>query len=449
MFVLVMQFLWLYIDDLIGKGIDGIIIAEFLMYQSTTFIPLAIPLAILLSSIMTFGNLGQFSELIALKAAGISLFRMMLPITLFSILVAGLAFFTSNYLIPEAQLKSKTLLYDISQQKPAFNIREKVFYNGIDGYSIRIGKKDKDLQTIHDILIYDHTAEHGKSAIVQAKHGKMLMNSDKSRLTLTLYEGIRFEELENRGGTSFHPSDVTQFGKQTLHFDMSGFQLSRTREELFKDNYQMLNIFELSSELDSLALAHQQKRQNVIYSVAGYFHLYDSFPQIIKNPNLLPDKNVIKNFSPSQRQEILNTALTSARAVKSILDFSEGAVQESKEFRNRYAIEWHRKFTLSFACILFFFIGAPFGSIIRRGGLGLPMMAAVVFFVIYYILSISGEKSAKEDVLEPWWGTWLSTLILLPVALTLTWQAANDTGIFTMDFWQRIFTRKPKSTRNV
>ncbi len=441
MFVLVMQFLWLWIDEFVGKGLEWYVIAQIFLYQSATLVPLALPLAVLLSTIMTFGNLGQNYELVAMKSAGISLRRISMPIFIFCGLMMVLAFYFANVQIPDAQLKIRTLLYDIQQQKPAFNMKEGLFYNQIDGYSIKVGKKDADNQNMHQIMIYDHTSTKGNVSLILADDGKMTMNEDKDKLMVTLYNGTRYEEMEDRDNNKrTYPFSVTTFGKQEMELDLSAFKLNRSDEDYFKENYQMLNIFELDEAVDSLNIGEVNKRVGFLNNMCTYFHLHDSSGQsrIVKNPYIVKATDLATNLSKTEKQKAYTAALNSARTIKGIADFSVVTLQNGYEFANRFRLEWHRKFTLSLACIIFFFIGAPFGAIVRKGGLGMPMVSAIVIFIIYYMITVAGEKASNESVFSPFVGMWLSSFVMIPLGLFLTYKASIDSNLFNKEWYYNV-----------
>ncbi len=440
MFVLVMQFLWLWIDEFVGKGLEWYVIAQIFIYQSATLVPLALPLAVLLSTIMTFGNLGQNYELVAMKSAGISLRRISMPVFIFCGLMMVLAFYFANVQIPDAQLKIRTLLYDIQQQKPAFNIKEGLFYNAIDGYSIKIEKKDAD-QNMHSIMIYDHTSTKGNVSLILADNGRMAMNEGKDKLMVTLYNGTRYEEMEDKDNNKrTYPFSVTNFSKQEMVMDLSAFKLNRSDEDYFKENYQMLNIFELDEAIDSLNIDEVNKRLGFINNMCTYFHIHDSTGQnrIVKNPYIVKGNNLTANLSKTEKQLAYTSALNSARTIKGIADFSVVTLQNGYEFANRFRLEWHRKFTLSLACIIFFFIGAPFGAIVRKGGLGMPMVSAIVIFIIYYMITVAGEKASNESVFSPFVGMWLSSFVMIPLGLFLTYKASIDSNLFNKEWYYNI-----------
>ncbi|MFM2136605.1 MAG: hypothetical protein RL021_2005, partial [Bacteroidota bacterium] len=415
LFVLLMQFLWKYIDDLVGKGLDWIVIVKLMVYVSVTLVPLALPLALLLSSIMTFGNLSEHSELTACKSAGISLQRIMRPLTFTAFALSLLAFVFSNYVLPVANLKMNALLYDVRQQKPALYITEGVFYNGIDGYSIKVGKKDDDGQTLYDVMIYDHTDNRGNTKMVMSDKGKMVMSDDERFLIITLYKGVSYEDQDKGRERLSHPLLRTEFDQETFRFDLSSFKLTRTNEQLFKDNFQMLNLRQLSEASDSIRKSIRLKQDDIVRQLPW---LKDSTP------------SVARPYAGSRTAGLSDatSALYAARSMRNVADDAAQDLDIKKRSLARHEIEWNRKFTLSFACLILFFIGAPLGAIIRKGGLGMPVVISVIFFITYHIISITGEKFAREGVLTPLQGMWLSSAVLVPVGLFLTYKATTDSS---------------------
>ncbi|MFM7218479.1 MAG: LptF/LptG family permease, partial [Bacteroidota bacterium] len=432
LFVLLMQFLWKYIDDLVGKGLGAVVITKLMVYVSVTLVPLALPLALLLSSIMTFGNLAEQSELTACKSAGISLQRIMRPLTLTALGLAIGAFLFSNYVLPIANLKMNALLYDVRQQKPALYITEGVFYNGIDGYSIKVGHKADDGETLEQVVIYDHTGNRGNTKMVMAQKGKMAMSEDERFLIVTLFDGSSYDEQEDQRRKGDHPLLRTEFKEEVFRFDLSSFKLTRTNEQLFKDNFQMLNLAQLEHASDSIRTSMLEKRKDV--------------KNRILEQEVLPKNNRMKAeaakqvtaFQPDTKR-LYNAALYAARGIKGSLDDAAQDLEIKEKVLARHEIEWHRKFTLSFACLILFFVGAPLGAIIRKGGLGMPVVVSILFFVSYHVISITGEKFAREGVLSPPQGMWLSTLILLPIGILLTLKATSDSAIFSAERY-RLFT---------
>lgn len=451
-FILLMQFLWKYIDDLVGKGFEWIIIAKLLFYASATLVPLALPLAILLSSIMTFGNLGEHYELVALKSSGLSLQKIMLPLTIVSVMISFGAFYFSNDVLPAANLKMGSLLYDVRESKPAFNIKEGAFYNGIDGYSMRVGKKGSDGKTIEKILIYDHTAFQGNNKVLYADSGKMEMSADKQYLILTLYNGSSYEEiLSTKENRITHPLIRNTFKRHIIHFDMSGFKLTRTDEELFKNNYQMYNIKQLQAEIDTMKMKEVKKKEEFYNQVSkNYYARINSFKndsaQKSSDTSTISQTNLLSSFTPAEQYTIIETASNIARSARAYSESIVGDLENNESLMIKHLIEWHKKFTLSFACLVLFFIGAPLGAIIRKGGLGMPVVVSVIFFILFHVISITGEKSAKEGVIPPYIGMWLASAILLPIGVFLTYKASTDSALFDMNAYtepiKNIFRKK-------
>lgn len=451
LFVLVMQFFWLYMDELVGKGLGMVLIGQLLFYMSFSLVPLALPLSILLASIMTFGNMGEYFELVAIKSAGISLLRFMRPLFLFMLVLAGFAFFFSNNVIPFANLKALSLLYDLRNSKPAINIRPGQFNNDIDNYAIRVGAKDKDGKTIRDIIIYDYTGG-GAPRLVTAKEGKMMPSPDKRFLIFRLRDGWRYEDRNNRsgrlgaaGGQEFIRMHFDSWDKM---FDLSGMQVTRTDENLFKNAYQMMNVRQLTNELDSFSKSRARALKR-----AGQFVNREQQPvpgqpaeEQIAVPATAPafvvaDTTYRETFLELVPDSLQASVINAASGRAGNLAFQLGMVANEEslysENMNKYRIELHRKFTLSFACVLLFLIGAPLGAIIRKGGIGMPLVVAVVFFLIYHIISKTGEMLSEAGSLPPWMGMWMSTAMLLPIAAILIKQARNDAQIFSKEWYLR------------
>lgn len=445
LFVLLMQFLWKYIDDLVGKGIDGLVVAELLFYTAANLVPLALPLALLVSSIMTFGNLAEHFELTAAKAAGVSLQRIMMPLFFIVILISATAFFFSNNVLPYTNLKMGSLLYDIRQQKPSLSIREGVFYNGIEGYSIKVGQKDDDGKTIRQVMIYDHTAGIGNRKVVMAQRGTMESTPDQRYLILSLYDGNSYEEQnKNKGGVDTHPLMRNSFKDYIIRFDLSQFQLNRTNEDLFKGGHQMMNLTQLGEAVDSLRTDNHKKESLIAVQFKhNFLFLRDS----IKFYSNINKSNAIAQLDTSihaNANQLYENAKNQARSMQSFIM----GIKDEMESRNsqlaRFEVEWHRKLTLPAACFILFLIGAPLGAIIRKGGLGMPLVISIVFFLAYHIMSITGEKFAKEGILPAWRGMWTSSMILLPVGLFLIYKATHDSVIFDRDAYLNFFNKFKK-----
>jgi lipopolysaccharide export system permease protein len=443
LFILLMQFLWKYIDDLVGKGLEWFIIAKLLFYASSTFVPYALPLAILLSSLMMFGNMGEHYELVAMKSAGISLRRIMKTLVVVSILISLLGFYFANVVLPKANLKFLSLLYDVREKKLAFNIKEGVFYNGIDGYVIRVGKKDPDGNTIRDVMIYDHSKHQGNISLTMAQWGKMELTPDKRFLIFRLYSGTNYEERTDlRGSGVTHPFQRTKFNEQYQQFDLSAFQLTRTDENLFKSNFEMLNIRQLNRAVDSIRKENfeQQKDFSTVF-IRNYYFLstIDSVKKdAVTASKGKPIKSLMATFKSKDREWILNTAKNASYSVGENLKANKENFYQREKLLFKHQIAIHKKYTFSIACFLLFFIGAPLGAIIRKGGLGLPAVISTIFFILFWILSISGEKYAVEGVLTALQGMWIAPAVLLPIGIFLTYKATVDASLLDVDAWIKI-----------
>ena len=454
-FIWVMQFVWLYIDDLVGKGLEIKIIAELLFYTSITAIPMSLPLALLLALLMCFGNLGEHYELVAMKASGISIWRAMRPLLTFALVLSILAFFISNSLIPIATLKWRTLLTDVQRQKLAFNIKEGVFYKDIDNYVIFVEKKGKDGSHIYGVKIYDHTNHEGNTKIISADSGMMAMSPNQRNIIFTLYNGYNYTDLTTENYKETRPFERMSFQQEQLKFSLASFDLTRSNEDMYKSYQQMMNIRQLSTSLDSLEQRHVEKQnlfsQGFIRRWSNYYSIHtDISAESIVHPlhdSIVADTSIIlswpllAHFDEKTRETIINMAIVSAQNAKDNIAFNKIDLNSQNENINKHKKEWHKKFTLSIACIIFFFIGAPLGSIIRKGGLGLPVVISVVFFIIYHLISTIAERMAVFGDLNMFLGVWLSSLVLLPVGLFFTFKATTDAALFDGDSWKKTFHR--------
>ncbi len=444
-FILLMQFVWKYIDDMVGKGLEWYIIVKLLFYFSSTVVPLALPLAILLSSLMMFGDLGEHYELVTMKAAGISLNRIMRPLIILSIFISALGFYFSNVVLPFANLKFHSLLFDVREKKLSFNLKEGFFYDGIEGFVIRIGKKEKDGNTIRDVMVYDHTKRLGNVSLTTAEWGKMELSPDKRFLVFRLYNGMNYEErIDLQNNESTHPFQRTAFTEQYQMFDLSAFQLTRTDENLFKKNYEMQNINQLSHSIDSIneQLASDRKSyesnfvNNLHFSTRGDEKKDKKADTATKfNPS------VIYNFKADDRSMILETALNTSKSGLENLTNSKDNLYNKSKLVFKHQIVYHKKFAFSIACFLLFFIGAPLGAIIRKGGLGMPAVISTLFFILFWVISFVGEKYTAEGVVPAWQGIWYSSAVLMPIGIFLTIKATNDASLFDMDAWMTFFKK--------
>lgn len=439
--VLVMQYFWLWIDDFVGKGLSMGVILEFVWYQTVVLVPMALPLAVLLSSLMTFGNLGESMELVAIKSSGVSLLRFMRPTFVVSLFICGIAFLFSNNIIPVAILKSQTLLADIVWAKPSFDIKEGEFYDKIDGFSIKVGKKEAD-SIVHDVIIY----ERGYNNYLQdnftvAKSGIMRTSADKRFMEFQLKDGWRYQERGNQLSTNTEFIRI-KFDEYNKLFDISSLGLrQRTSDSVNKDNFRMLSLRQLSHDIDSLekGIAIFSKRvQRDVFSVFPFFQNMDSGYQQMKV--VLPKS--IKKFdqliADSAKMFVNQKAASFVAAATLNTEIAASEFADKRKELRMYQIEWHKKITLSIACLVLFLIGAPLGSIIRKGGIGSSLVFAVIFFMFFYFFNSTGEKYAREGVLSPIAGVWLATILLTPVGIFLTYKAMHDSQLFNKEFYFRM-----------
>ena len=453
-FVWVMQFVWLYVDDLVGKGLEIKILAELLFYTSITAIPMSLPLALLLALLMCFGNLGEHYELVAMKASGISMWKVMRPLLNFSLIISVLAFFISNSIIPIATLKWRTLLTDVQRQKLAFNIKEGVFYKDIDNYVIYVDKKGKDGSHIYGVKIYDHTDRQGNTKIISADSGMMSMSPNQRNIIFTLYDGYNYTDVLTDNYKETRPFERMSFKQEQIKFSLASFDMTRSSEDMYKSYQQMMNIRQLSTSLDSLQYRYVGKQEAFTQGFSRRWNNYNSLktdaPKRIAQP--VPDSIVadtciplswplLDRYEGETRSSIVNLAFASAENAKDNVTFNKMDLKSQTENINKHKKEWHKKFTLSIACLIFFFIGAPLGSIIRKGGLGLPVVISVVFFIIYHLISTIAERMAVFGDLNMFLGVWLSSLVLLPVGLFFTFKATTDAALFDGDSWKKFFKR--------
>ncbi|MBS1665877.1 MAG: LptF/LptG family permease [Bacteroidetes bacterium] len=442
LFVLVMQFFWLYIDDIVGKGLDFVTIGRFIAYVSATLVPLALPLAVLLSSIMTFGNLGETFELVAIKSAGIPLLRFMQPLFIVSLMICGVAFLFNNNIGPVATLKMRTLQYDIIVAKPALDIKEGVFYDRIPDYVIKIGKKDKDGSTIRNVIIYEQNVGLQDNVIV-ANKGTMIVTPDKKFLEFDLQDGWLYQEKGDRISTN---TDFIRLGFKDYKkiLDLSTFKLTKSNEDQFKGNYQMLNMKQLGATIDSLkkALKNYPKKVNEdLKPYLGFVKNLDSNWAKAKPVTLKKNQSFIDLLPDSARRQVLQGSISVANNSKAIIETSAMLYDNDYNNLRLHQIAWHSKITMSVACLVLFLIGAPLGSIIRKGGIGLPLIFSVIFFVIFYLLNNYGTKFVKEEVMNPTGGMWMATFVLTPIGLFLTYKALNDSQLFNKEFYYRTFKK--------
>ncbi|MDD2635976.1 MAG: LptF/LptG family permease [Bacteroidales bacterium] len=460
-FLLLMQFLWKYIDDLVGKGLEWNIIVELLFYASLTLVPLALPLSILLATIMTFGGLGEKNELFAMKSGGISLYRIMYPLLIFNIIISFGAFYFANNLLPYTNLKMRSLLFSIQQQRPEVNIRNGIFTEPVDNLSIKVDRKYRNNNTLEGVLIYDHRNLAGNNNVTTAKAGNIKITEDKTVLIMELFDGFRYEDLKldknKKKSNKTRPHQTSKYKKQIVYIELDGLGLDRSNEDLFKNGFEMLNNQQLTLAADSLSRSLHKREQEIWFNLkkyslfkgeASWLNQSEEQKQIaqievqelfIEDPKFaINSDSVFANLNLNQKNKVIDFALNYSRAAKQYVEVTDIEVQGYKRWIARHDIEWHRKYMLSIACLLFFLVGAPLGAIIRKGGFGLPVIISVFIFLIYYVISITFEKTVRELVLAPEIGMWISSYMLIPVGFFLIYRTANDSMRVSPHFYRKL-----------
>lgn len=559
-FILLSQFMLKYIDEIVGKDLDTSVILELIFYFSIFMTPNAFPLAVLLSSLMTFGNLGQHFELTAMKGAGISLIRVLVPIFIFSLILTAVAYYSNNFIVPKANLKAFSLLYDVKQKKPSMELKEGTFYNGIEGYSIKVGKKFQDGKTLKDIVIYDHTDGQGNKHITMADSGQMYNILNDRYLVLEMFDGRTYVESKSNRRTYVSqqnpdPFVRNEFQSQKVVFSLASFDLKRTKEELFASNRLMRNSYQLRYDVDSMRVELIDKTEEVKENSFRFFdyHLQDIVgvykekakereakkreeelkKELNENPQLeanesemevlsglssslstgvdssvissktnqaVPDelaKNMQRNLtsdlvaktqearrsalskantksksasvqdfkkadtktetvdsiqrkptfednivildsilgSDNSKKAAINKSLASVRFVKNNMTMRSSQLEKLKSELNKYELELYKKLSYAVTILIMFFIGAPLGSIIKKGGLGIPVLISISFFILFYVISMICEKYTRTDMMDPLLAAWMANLILFPAGMFFMRQAKNDARLFEMDFY--------------
>ncbi|MCK3682788.1 LptF/LptG family permease [Maribellus sp. YY47] len=456
LFVLLMQFLWKYVDDLVGKGLEFGVLAEMMFYAGFALLPLAFPLAMLLASIMTFGALGENYELVAMKSAGISLFRIMKPLIVIAVLVTLIAFYFSNNVLPKTNLRFQTLMFSVKQQRPELVLQSGVFTNEMDGYSIKVGRKDSKSKMLYDLLIYDHTGGKANESVTVADSGMLRITEDKRYMVLNLFNGVNYADDKSQAnkGKDNNGFRRDSFDEQTIRVKVRGFDFNRKDEDIFKNQYRMLTIKQLYAMEDTLSDDYYIQLSKYMEQINLNATLSQKMTNLVQRHDSLkvnlqvPVADSIFDFDAFftgrdkwVQAEIAGSALQSARGVTQNVNMYESQLYNKKKWLNKYKMERHRKFSLSVAVLIFFFIGAPLGAIIRKGGLGMPVIVSILMFILYYIISMTGEKSAREDVWSMFGGMWFSSFIFLPMGIWLTYKAATDSAIMSTETYTKFFSK--------
>jgi lipopolysaccharide export system permease protein len=452
--ILILQFLWMYIDELAGKGLDFKVLAELLFQFSLTFVPMALPLAILLASLMTFGNMGEFSELTALKSSGIPLQRIMRPVIVLVIFICGISFFFSNNVQPYSNRKARTLLYDIRRKRPEMNIQAGTFNNDIDGYSIKVASKDASTNRLDKLIIYDHTGKKGNTAVTIADSGYMRVTPDESGMIMTLFSGYSYTEIDERNvSPAFrkYPFRKDFFKEQDIVIALSGFDFERTKMDLWKASSVSKNVTELKYFTDSMKKYNATILNNYftefnntrLYTERNFNQQPLALSDTLKK-KILPVFNtwvLFDSLSLLDKKEVLAKAIGNAKEGSNFLSQRQEYIHREVKSLRSFQAELNKKLTLSFACLVFFLIGAPLGAIIRKGGLGTPAVISILFFVVYYVITLSFEKMVKEDLINTFAGMWASSYILFPVGIFLTYKATTDSSILNVETYLNFFKR--------
>lgn len=446
LFIFMMQFLWRRVDDMVGKGLDLIVLAKFFYYSALALWPTSAPLAVLLASLMTFGNFGERFELIAMKAAGIPLTKVMRPLIIFTVFVAGLSFYFQNVTGPNAQLKLYTLIYSMTQASPELDIPESSFYQlgeGNDGvkYNLYVRKKDKKTGMLYNVMIYNFSDGFENAHIIVADSGKMETTADKKHLFLRLYDGEQFENLrqQNTGSQNVPYRRESFVSKHTLidfdsNFSMQDGSFLTVNPEFKGMTKLRQDIDSLDVRYDSIGRGYYDDAMKRSYNTTPLTH-FDSV-QIEKTKITRFDMDsLLAVSSRSTVEKVYGEAKRKVEMTASDLSIKSLTMNDGNKLIRRHWVEMNKKFTLSLACIIFFFIGAPLGAIIRKGGLGMPVVVSIIIFLIYYIINSMGERAAKNGTWEIWFGTWISTFVTLPLGIFFTYKATRDSAVFNADVY--------------
>lgn len=452
-FILLMQFMWMHVNDLVGKGIGIGVLFEFFIYAAATVVPLALPLAILLSSLISFGNLAEKVELTAMKAAGISLFRILRPLAIFVAFLSIGAFYFSNNVLPKSQTKLWALIFSLRQKSPELDIPVGEFYDEISGYHIYVREKTPRGELLN-LMIYDYSEGFENAKVMVADTGKLAASTDKQYLTLDLYNGESFENLEKKqqratGTTKSIPYRRETFSHKRLVIDFAT-EFNRYDESILDDQHVSKDVTKLVHSIDSMQGVSQTRcaEQSEQLIRERYFGRENrngtvQIPAVITKEERTSHNldSLWSRLSINQHLQVLTTAQDRARTYRDQIEYNAILLDDADRYIRKHEIELYRRFTLAFACLVFFFIGAPLGTIIRKGGLGAPVVISVILFIVYYIIDNTGYKMAREAIWPCWAGMWLSSFILLPTGIFLTYKAATDSPLFNPEAWTTAFKR--------
>lgn len=446
LFIFIMQLLWMWVDDFVEKGIDVIILAKFFAYGSITLVSQSLPLSILLAALMTFGNFGEKLELLAMKAAGIPLLRIMAPLIVCCTILSGVSFYFQNVVSPYAQMKLYTMMYSIKQSSPESEIPEGIFYNGIEGYNIYVEHKDKETGILHNVVIYDMSSGFDNANILVSDSAEIINTSDNKLMIMALYSGEQFSNLtDQQTKKQNRPYRRETFKRKEVLIGIEGgFEMKDA--DFIKSNAASKNIKQLNSSIDSLTIANdsvgQQNWNNVLrstYKARLKFTASDTIQMKRENIYHINVDSIFNVATKNSKIAWKRSQLNKVNQIKVDYEIKSNIMRSLDKDLNRHKISFWEKFTLALGCLVFFFIGAPLGAIVRKGGLGYPVLISVATFILYYIFTTSGAKMAREGEWHPWFGAWLSTMVLTPLGLFFTYHANKDSGIFNSDAIKAFF----------
>lgn len=447
LFIFMMQFLWKYVDELVGKGLELDILAQFFFLSALTLIPLSLPLAILLAALMTFGNFGERYELLSMKAAGIPLLRIMRPIAVMCLILGLTSFYFQNVIGPKAQKQLWTLLVSMKQKSPEVDIPEKVFYSDIEGYNIYVNKKDRKTGILKDVLIYNFSDGFENARIIWAEEGKLELTADKKHLYLHLYNGELFENLKSqnidsknvpyRRETFIEKHSLIDFDAE---FNMVDGNFLNRRSDIKNMNELTATIDSLTTYTDSVGRAMYNE---IMASTYKDNDLSKSDSIKIKEQNLtyINTDSIFRSLSSDEKLKTLSSTERRMSSISSDWSMKSFVTQDNDKNIRVHISDWHKKITLSFACVFFFFIGAPLGAIIRKGGLGMPVVISVLMFILYYIIDSGATRVAKSGEMNIILGTWMSSLVLAPLGAFLTYKSNKDSVVFNIDVYKAFFRK--------
>ena len=458
-FILLMQFMWMHVNDLVGKGIGLSVLAEFFVYATASVVPLALPLAILLSSLITFGNLAEKFELTAMKASGISLFRIMRPLIFTVAFLSVGAFYFSNNVLPKSQMKLWALIFSLRQKSPELQIPVGEFYDEISGYHIYVRDKTRKGDLLN-IMIYDYSSGFDNAKVMVADTGRLSASADRRFLMLDLINGESFENLSQKQQRATKTTKNIPYRRETfthkrIVIDFAT-DFNRYDESILEDQHVSKNVAQLIESIDSVqSLAVEKSREQSVELVSRrYFGRDNTRNEVLIPVSVTPEERQAYNLDSlragmdvRKQRQMYRTALQRAQTYRDQIEYNSIVLDDSERYIRKHEIELYRKFTLAFACLIFFFIGAPLGAIIRKGGLGAPVVISVILFIIYYIIDNTGYKMAREALWPCWAGMWLSSFVLLPVGMFLTYKATTDSPLFNPEAWEMAYKRVLKRVK--